>query len=82
MKYRKKPIEIEASFIRLPSYLSQIMIERNQMILHGDGSIEWESKGVKIRVKPPFWLLPEADGQGDYPCSPEIFEKLYEKVEH
>jgi hypothetical protein len=84
MKFRKKPIEVEAIFVE-PYY-------RNlEEIIHfvGDDVCPIERRPdyvLKIKtlegdmaVSGGDWIIKGIDGEF-YPCKPWIFEKTYEKV--
>ena len=87
MKYRKKPVIIEA----------MQFVEENKDIVYS-----WASS-IRMNVEPtfrdhkPVLIIPTLEGDmvasiGDfiikgvngelYPCKPDIFEKTYEKVEN
>ena len=78
MKFRKKPIIIEAvQFLPTnprdyypmvkedPQYLKQFYIETNS----GDAYLFYGD-----------WIITEMDGKNYYPCEKKIFEKTYEPV--
>ncbi len=83
MKFRKKPIVVEAGqFIMEGAYIwcpkgmnisSPHIGEVNFWVetIHGD----------RIDVSPGDWIILEPDGIHAYPCKPDIFEKTYEPVE-
>lgn len=86
MKYRKKPIEVEAM-----RFFSDSKLETYQWALTINENIELEFIGSKSVV-----IIPTLKGEmickdGDYiikgvqgelyPCKPDIFEQTYEKVE-
>lgn len=60
MKFRKKPIVIEAYQTRVPK------------CVYTHGGVLLADKGD--------WIITEVNGE-QYPCKPDIFEKLYERVE-
>lgn len=80
MKYRKKPLEVEAIYISSVKDIPNEYICSFSMVISGE-AINWWNNSVLITAKTPTLIILEADGKGCYPCSPEMFEKLYEKVE-
>jgi hypothetical protein len=34
-----------------------------------------------LRIEPGDWIIKESDGIHYYPCKPEIFDKLYERLQ-
>ena len=96
MKYRKKPVTVEAY---------QITEEFLVPIFFGDGKYPkglsmssaicnektktincWFGYVITIhdqetKVTIGDWIIAEPDGEHFYPCKPDIFEQTYEKVE-
>lgn len=86
MKYRKKPVVIEA--IKFEGKLSEWPIEFEQAV---KSRLEKEKDGMKMiffietlegpyQVKVGDWIIKGVKGEF-YPCKPDIFEMTYEKVE-
>ena len=89
MKYRKKPVVIEAElFDGLDSYL--------RIVDWMKASGNTQAMANEVRYETPIMLIPTLEGtmaanSGDYiirgvkgefyPCKPEIFEATYEAVE-
>ena len=81
MKYRKKPVVIEAVQIpcsAMPEWLSDAMRE----------GIVWIAGGASVRIKTLEGVMTASHGdwiirgiKGElYPCKPDIFETTYEVV--
>lgn len=88
MKYRKKPVVVEAVKFGFTPRSQRIARE-----FVGKDWIDWELDGSKVLSRPKIKTL-EGDmevGQGDYiikgvqgefyPCKPDIFEATYEKAD-
>ena len=75
MKFRKKPVEIEATqwFKHGDHPMVKVL---NENPLYG-----WVStlEGGHV-VTPGDWIITSVKGE-HYPCKPDIFEMTYEKVE-
>ncbi len=75
MKYRKKPVVIEA-----------VQFEATKPLPDG---VEYDSKGYAIirtlegdmRVSDGDWIITGVKGER-YPCKPDIFAAIYEPEEH
>ena len=91
MKYRKKPVVIEAwlteviSFLaekdwhRLPEYIKE-SYEKGGWVFLTNGEIHIPTlEGTMIAQKDDY-IIRGINGEF-YPCKPDIFEKTYEKVE-
>jgi hypothetical protein len=78
VKFRKKPIEIEAvQFDDVPAHDPPGVFRRPE-----DGTpyvVTIHSQ--RCYISPGDWIIPEPDGIHYYPCRPDIFEKTYEPVE-
>lgn len=91
MKFRKKPVVIEAYQFLPPVYESdcpQFLLDAFKTevaqiaYILDDGEYEMEIKtleGVMTAIKGD-WIIQGVNGE-IYPCKPDIFEKTYEKVE-
>lgn len=96
MKYRKKPVIIEAYQVT-KDLLEPILFDRKEYPKGlGLSSAEtfppkrtincWFGSvvtihGQKTRVDIDDWVVSEPDGEHFYPCKPDIFEATYELVE-
>lgn len=92
MKYRRKPLEVEACFMeKADDWLNLDNKFRSHVVYgttFGTSALLGEytycraiTNSGEVPLKFPTWLILEIDGEGCYPCSPEKFEKLYEMVE-
>lgn len=82
MKYRKKPVIIEAEQYRTGDQFPRGVC--NDACLDGN----WRSPHVhtihgnqSVLLEDGDWVIPEPDGVHFYPCKPDIFEATYEPVE-
>ena len=77
MKYRKKPVVIEATqwhgFEKGPHDLGVVPYDKA-----GYGWIDTLEGGHIVTIKD--WIITGIKGE-KYPCKPDIFEQTYEKVE-
>lgn len=82
MKYRKKPIVIEAEqYIKgsaemprgvcLEKHLDGDLVHPHVHTVHSNQAVLLESGD---------WVIPEPDGVHFYPCKPDIFAATYEPV--
>ena len=89
MKFRKKPVVIEA--IKLtrsfgwPEWFHDA-VTRNEIITHGlgkfgEGKVYCEIKTLEgvMTANEGDWIIKGINGEF-YPCKPDIFEKTYEEV--
>ena len=78
MKYRKKPVEIEAwqhiPFAPMPEWVLEKILRRD-----GDTISIFTLEGA-MRADPGDWIIRGIKGEV-YPCKPDIFEATYEPVE-
>jgi hypothetical protein len=87
MKYRKKPVVIEAVKFTMNSlqelheltsvFLKDADIDINYL---NDGKIYIETLEGVMTAREGDWIIKGIDGEF-YPCKPDIFEKTYELVE-
>ena len=84
MKFRKRPVEVEA--MPVPSPISEIedvqafvnwLGHRGQGLDNGNWVIE--SLEGDLVAEPGDWVIKGIRGEF-YPCDPEIFEQTYEPV--
>lgn len=76
-KFRKKPgttIEAEQWFEKDQC--------RNPAVMYNpdDGYYVKTTHGNKVTLTDGCWVIPEPDGNGHYPCKPDIFAAIYEAV--
>ena len=91
MKFRKKPIIIEAwEWDQTPERLNQLFEIRGFRQVWGAHNTSASGKvitGLRVttlegtlNVSDGDWIIKGVNGEF-YPCKPDIFEKTYEKVE-
>lgn len=90
MKYRKKPIVIDAELIsdiilwatnqwdKLPDWVEE-NYERNKIIFISD-HIEISTKEGRMRGEKDDYLIKGVQGE-IYPCKPDIFKQTYEPID-
>lgn len=86
LKFRKKPVEIEAMFWSKAmddSYLSGLMRWLNdggaQWQLAGDGAVLIHTLEGDMLANDGDWIIKGVKGEF-YPCKPDIFEATYDAV--
>ncbi len=81
MKYRKKPVVIEAFRFRIQNIPDWFMdeVSRNLIITHEDHCLITTLEGVMTANKGD-WIIRGIKGE-IYPCKSDIFEATYEPVE-
>lgn len=82
MRYRKKPVIIEAE-----QYQEYGKLVKGMCIAHSCYSrdnclphVHTIHDNQTVIVEVGDWIIPELDGVHYYPCKPDIFEKTYEQV--
>lgn len=96
MKYRKKPVVIEAYQLTQDHVETHIFDETDLppgLNLDGYNAHPWRRElhraimsvitihGQRTRVEFDDWIVTEPDGEHYYPVKPDIFEQTYEAVE-
>lgn len=79
MKFRKKPVTIEAEqWTSNKNHVEGIcpMPEHSQ----SDAHVHTIHNNQIVFVEDGDWIIPEPDGIHFYPCKPDIFESTYERV--
>ncbi len=88
MKFRKKPVVIEAvryeghgnfKNSEVPSWVWAAFQSGVLKPVNGDDPILVQTIEGVVNLKPGAWLIRGVEGEL-YPCAPEIFEKTYEAV--
>ena len=79
MKFRKKPVEIEAEQFD-PDDTAQHERLGIEMSADEDGSLCIPTLEGNMTVTEGDWIITGVLGER-YPCKPNIFEQTYEKVE-
>lgn len=83
MKFRKKPLVIEAAQFfydgpKVPGVFYPPVSEDGRTYI-GDAFVI-TIHGEKAHLQNGDWVLPEPDGEHHYPCKPDIFAATYEPV--
>ena len=82
MKFRKKPIVIEAEQYNIEGRhvrgmcISQLCYIANNDKVH----VHTIHENQLVNIELGDWIIAEPDGEHFYPCKPDIFEATYEKV--
>lgn len=87
MKFRKKPIVVEAERFELPAlgglteHLKKLDVYMVSDKLAGGKSTYYYIHTLEgdMFLKPGDWIITGVKGER-YPCKPDIFEQTYEKV--
>ena len=83
MKYRKKPIVIEAFRFKIdepvPDWFNQKRLF-NEIEAYADGTCAIKTLEGVMQANLGDYIILGVNGEV-YPCKPDIFEKTYEKVE-
>jgi hypothetical protein len=82
MKFRKKPVEIEATqWFKMGDHPA-VMLHRNQVLVENLAPYGWVEtlEGGHI-VTPGDWIITGVKGE-HYPCKPDIFEMTYDAIDH
>ena len=91
MKYKKKPVTIEAFQLNDRGLISEDWfwdaVSQNTIIIHNFGKYNDEAAWCEIKTlegtmvaNPGDYIIKGVKGE-IYPCKPDIFEKTYEVVE-
>lgn len=82
MKFRKKPIEIEAvQWLGVwESPISEFIKTRAATTGKAGDELSIETLEGWIRAMPGDWIIKGVKGEF-YPCKPDIFEATYDKVD-
>lgn len=83
MKYRKKPVVIQAFRFQIDAIAPDWFMDRvtdNTIITHEDGTCDIKTLEGTMRSDKGDYIILGVSNEV-YPCKPDIFEKTYEKVE-
>ena len=83
MKYRKKPVVIEAVRYMIDDCMPDWFMDRvssNTIIIHTDGTCDIETLEGTMKSNKGDFIILGINGEV-YPCKPDIFEKTYERVD-
>lgn len=82
MKYRKKPIVIEACRYMIDRYMPDWfmdMVSDDTIITHADGTCDVKTLEGTMKANFGDYIIRGVNGEV-YPCKPDVFEKTYEQV--
>src|SRR5574344_1142053 len=82
MKYKKKPVVIEAVRYMIDDSLPDWFMDRvsnNTIVIHEDGTCHIKTLEGIMKSKYGDYIILGVNGEV-YPCKPDIFEKTYEEV--
>ena len=80
MKYRKKPVVIEAMRFDFPEVIKEFCPDAEPCLYHNTiESFVIKTLEGNMRLRKGEWLIKGIKGEF-YPCKPDIFEATYEKV--
>lgn len=79
MKFRKKPIVVEAELFH-PDGPKIEGVKRRAVMGDRSQDMVIETPEGTMLVSPGDWIITGVNGE-KYPCKPDIFEKTYERVE-
>jgi hypothetical protein len=89
LKFRKKPVVIEAQQLTVDTFWDIVGLLESKQILHQYRAPQNDRDEFFIKIKtlegvmnasPDDWIITGVQGEC-YPCKPDIFEKTYERVE-
>lgn len=83
MKYRKKPVVVEAVRFMLDGSLPDWFMDRvtsNTIVTHADGTCEVKTLEGTMKADKGDFIILGVNGEV-YPCKPDIFQKTYEVVD-
>lgn len=75
MRFRKKPVEIEAV-----QFLDSATAPKGVFVEEDGRCYVVTVHPQRCYLQPGDWIIPEPDGEHFYPCRPDIFEATYESV--
>jgi hypothetical protein len=91
MKFRKKPVLIEAVQYRVPwEHVDGVNgvcfgitcdCPKQDNTTNGRPHLHTIHNDQSVLLEDGDWILPEPDGIHFYPCKPDIFEAAYEPIE-
>jgi hypothetical protein len=90
MKYRKKPVVVEAVQLDTSGPHKTALPDGVTGVFDLGGADNWDYEGSRffvttiqgqrVEVKRGEWIITEPDGIHHYPCDPAVFEATYEPV--
>lgn len=91
MRFVKKPVSVTAEQWFPSKKVAGVCGDRNNLwpcACLSQGGPGWvphvhtTHTNQTILLEPGDWIIPEPNGQGYYPCKPDIFEATYEVASH
>lgn len=84
MKYRKKPIIIDAEQFTGNRPFPKGVCDCGLLLKGIQGGCQPHVHTIhdnqRVDLQPGDWIIPESDGVHFYPCKPDVFEATYEKI--
>lgn len=83
MKFRKKPVVIEAEQYRPVDFDGKPNCPKGVCICTPGGvvpHVHTIHNGQAVKIESRDWIIPEPDGKHFYPVKPDIFEATYERI--
>lgn len=78
MKFRKKPVVIDAEQFRADALYPRGVCRCDAW---GQPHVHTAHANQFVVLEDGDWIIPEPDGEHFYPCKPDIFAATYEAVE-
>lgn len=78
-KFRKKPVVVEAE--QFTGKMPLPFRDKDACRLGPNGWCVITAHGHETPIVDGDWIIPEPNGNGFYPCKPDIFAATYEKLE-
>jgi hypothetical protein len=79
MKYRKKPVVIEAIQFNGNNQVELKSFVGRDLLLYSNGIVAIHTLEGEMKVSIDDYVIKGVNGEF-YPCKPDIFEKTYEEV--
>lgn len=79
MKFRKRPVEIEAAQLTWERASVQAAFPDAPIVYHEDGTATIRTLEGVMRANLGDWIIRGVKGEF-YPCKPDIFDATYETV--
>ncbi len=82
MKFRKKPVVIEAvQYIKYGSLIKGMCNSKSCYLAGNERPhVHTIHNNQKVNLEVGDWIIAESDGEHFYPCKPDIFKKTYDEV--
>lgn len=83
MKYRKKPVVVQACRFMIDSHMPDWFMDNvsnDTITTHADGTCDIKTLEGTMKADFGDYVIQGVNGEV-YPCKPDIFEKTYELVE-